>query len=74
MEAKQVKDLMEAYSSIYVQSEQEVLSEGEGVETQTQFKPLPSSGSTGGKPQQQQRPAQPQRGGRFLPNLLNLFG
>ena len=27
MEAKQVKDLMEAYSSIYVQSEQEVLSE-----------------------------------------------
>ena len=27
MEAKQVRDLMEAYSSIYVQSEQEVLSE-----------------------------------------------
>ena len=27
MKAKQVKDLMEAYSSIYVQSEQEVLSE-----------------------------------------------
>ena len=27
MEAKQVRDLMEAYSSIYVQSEQEVISE-----------------------------------------------
>ena len=53
MEAKQVRDLMEAYASVYGQLEnQEVLSE-EGVETQTQIPPMKSSGSTGGKPQAQ---------------------
>ena len=53
MEAKHIKDVMEAYASVYGQSEnQQVLSE-EGVETQTHIPPMKSSGSTGGKPQSQ---------------------